>query len=117
MTKGIGDRFAARLVFLTVGLVVTFLFLASLLPELEKAGDALNQTKQCDILAGCLFNATNSSASPCRLEFNQSLACDRGTGEIPLSSLFSFSIMGLLVMAVVIVAILSSIAVVRRGNK
>lgn len=91
-------------------LIILFTVLAQLLPELENAGDQLNQTNICGGLTGCIFNATNSSAAPCRDSINQSLNCQLGDGEVPLNSLFSFSIIGLLVAAVVILLVISALA-------
>lgn len=89
---------------LIIGVIILVSIFAALVPEVNNAGDQLNQSNQCNGLGGCLFNATNSSVAPCREAADQANACPSGGNEVvPLSGLFaSNGVITLIVLALLV---------------
>ena len=104
MVKG---KVISTVLAVIIGIIILISIFAALVPELNNAGDQLNESNQCDGLSSCIFNATNNSVSPCRDTTNQSVVCaSGGNQDVPLGGLFgSNGVVVLIVLALLIIIV------------
>lgn len=108
----------ALLIILTV--VILFSLYAALIPEVQTAGDSLNDSNRCNTI-GCFYNtsARGVEVSGCRI--NASIegnltACPSNLQTIPLASLFKGG--GIVVLLLIVTLILVIIkTVMPKGKK
>lgn len=100
--------------------VVLFLIYAELVPEAQKAGDALNASNRCADV-GCTWNVTTASVSgitaDCATNSSpERTECIASAQELPLGNIFRGSgIVFLIIMVVLLITILK--AVLPKGKK
>lgn len=83
-----------------VGAIVLFLVMASLMPEVQTAGDSMNATNTCTAQGG-YWNHTGTSTYECQNESGYpGTRLDGYTGSLPLASLFGSSGVAVLIIMV-----------------
>lgn len=107
------------IVLMIILVIVLFSMYSSLVPEVQSAGDSMNDSNRCADV-GCAWNDTSYTSHGFACVINSSLegnatACGEST-EIPLSGLFSGKgIMILLVMVGLLLTVLRT--VLPKGKK
>jgi len=103
----------ALILILTV--VILFSLYSALIPEVQTAGDSMNDSNRCNAV-GCFFNSsagTGGELQGCRINSSRegnTTACASSLQTIPLSSLFrSSGIVFLLIMVGLLLTLLKII--------
>lgn len=95
-----------------IGLVILLNVASTLAPEVQTAGDEIEDETLCNDTSLCLYNVTADATNPCRSSTNQSNACPSGQPSIPLGNTTS-TIGLLLVMAGLVIGTIKGV----RGRK
>ena len=108
----------ALIIILTV--VILFSLYSALIPEVQKAGDSLNDSNRCNAV-GCFYNTSGRGVeiSGCRINVSiegNETACSSNLQTIPLSNIFrGGGIIVLLLMVTFILVVIKT--VMPKGKK
>ena len=117
---GLNKKIEAVAILIII-VIVLFSIYSSFIPEVQTAGDSMNDSNRCNAV-GCFFNSsagTGGELQGCRINSSRegnTTACASSLQTIPLSSLFrSGGIVVLLLMVGLLIAILKT--VLPKGKK
>lgn len=103
------QKTATQVLGVLITVLVVLILFASLTPEVQNAGNSMNDSAQC-INAGCFYNTTASATEPCR-NADASTACTAGQPTIPLNNIFSGT--GLVVVLLMVFLLLLLLVAIR----
>ncbi len=92
----IKGKFMSNVITAIVFLVILFAGYAAIIPEIQSAGNSLNESNMC-VSIGCVYNVSPIGPNTACLEITQEFPCER-ENIIPLANLFGTTGIALLVI-------------------